>query len=283
MANKKQKKIVYRSIANSISRLNEYRKPSSKLKWIPIVLLGIIVTIVLCFLPGVLVNFTPITETYAAIPSFALIFLILAGFVYSKKRTVRKFMKVSDVSDFVDYQDICNINEIMSYKDKRTWVFGTKREMMMPFFYNWFLSSGIIEEGTKLTVYSFPFMYLKERYELKDPGSISDTTTINLFCLDETKIKEDKLDVLSEEEKIVKPFNFSAWLELKCKPKSYSEYVEDEYEDDDDEYEDDDEAYDEDGEYEDEEDEMSSENAEVEEEKVSSENENAEADSSDKN
>lgn len=239
----KKKRIIYKTISGAVVELHKFRHPMKLWLKVLLIILAVIGVLFFCFLPGLLVGEFHASNFMATLPTLIALLLVLTFRNIRKKKIVESFMKVEDITDKVDFKTITNPREFEQYRTKETWVFGTKREDMMAFMYNWFLSAGAIDENTKLEVYSFPFSLLAQQYFVRPDKTMKDDTTINLWCVADLGLSDETRERIQAEVEIVKPFEFSRWLPSYFDVSSVDddddeyEYIEVDEDDDDGEYE----------------------------------------------
>lgn len=209
MANKRTQKVIERMT----NKLQSYRYPMSTIGKIGYYALWALLLISVVLLPTILKSLTSFSAP-ALIPIIAFSVIVLVVIVVRKKKLSEKFWKVTDTSSKVDYIKVDDISLIFDLFKKKSWVFGSSKEELTPFIYNWFLTSDVITENTKLNVYYLPVSLLRE--ELTEITSAvpvlpkdQEIFIISLDELDMTEAQENRIDA---ESNVVRPFELSTWL-----------------------------------------------------------------------
>lgn len=209
MANKRTQKVIERMT----NKLQSYRYPMSTIGKIGYYALWALLLISVVLLPTILKSITGFSAP-ALIPIIVFSVIVLVVIVVRKKKLSEKFWKVTDTSSKVDYIKVDDISLIFDLFKKKSWVFGSSKEELTPFIYNWFLTSDVITENTKLNVYYLPVSLLRE--ELTEITSAvpvlpkdQEIFIISLDELDMTEAQENRIDA---ESNVVRPFELSTWL-----------------------------------------------------------------------
>lgn len=242
---------VERTVSRMVSKIQSFRKPMSKPAKFGYWTLMVLLIISVAFLPAFLRELIG-TTLPAFIPIIVFSAAVLAILIVRKNKAEKDFWQTKDIADKVNYIEVTDASELEKFCDDNTWVFGSKKEELMPFIYNWLLTSDAIGKNDKINVYYLSVNVIKSRFKHRDDAKQKLAENQELFLIklaeldfdDETKFK------INSEASVLRPFDFYVWLTknfvvsgLNIEPADESDEDEDEYdeeyEDDSDEYEDD--------------------------------------------
>lgn len=239
MAKSKTEKVVDRMT----ERLQNSRNPMTLIE--KVLYWGLLLLLVLSaiFLPSILKQYTGLS-ILSLIPIVIFSVCFFAVVVVRKNKLKKKFWKVpaEDAATKIDYTNISvadTSSKILEFYDSHTLVFGSKKEALMPFVYNWFLTSGYISDNEKLEVYTLQLSnirnILEEKKDVKKP--LPQDLELLLINIDNLDLDENQLNKLGIEESIVRPFRFPFWVDSYFVPNAQMEAINAaNAEDDEDEY-----------------------------------------------
>lgn len=209
MANKRTQKVIKRMT----DKLQSYRYPMSAIGKIGYYALWVLLFISVLILPTVCKSLTGFSSP-SLIPMIIFSVLIIVVMVIRKKKLSEKFWKVTDTSSKVNYIKVDDISLIFDLFKKKSWVFGSAKEELTPFIYNWLLTSEAIDENTKINVYYLSVSLLRD--ELTEITSavpvLPQDQEIFIISLDELDMTEEIENKIDAESNVVRPFDLSTWL-----------------------------------------------------------------------
>lgn len=200
-------------ISRMVEKVQNHRQPMSAgikvLYWG--CMLGLFISVLV--LPGILKMLTGSTLMFL-VPMVLFSAGIITIIYYRKKKSEKVFWQTRDIDGKVIYTKFEDASKIEQFCDGNTWIFGSKKEDLMPFIYNWFLTLGVIEDGDKVNVYYFPVSLIKSRFKYKDSvkRQLEDSHELFLISLNELDIDEATDKELSKESSIIRPYDFFMWL-----------------------------------------------------------------------
>lgn len=211
-------KVFYKSISKAILDLTERRRKKSVLNKILFYAVIAFVVIFAAVSPSYIMEYFSCTPFLACLPSFILLGLVFFGGYYRKKLAVRRFMKVENIDDkvnFIELTDSTTLSDFKRFYEDDTWIFGSRKEDIIPFIYNWFLTAGVINNDTKFNAYYLKMDVIKSKFKRKsekDDNIQLQAKEVCLLSISEFDFTDDQLEKISEEASCVKPFQFESWL-----------------------------------------------------------------------
>lgn len=212
-----KKRIYYKSVTRAILDISESRNKKSQLSKILFYALIILAVVFVAVAPSYIMSYFECSPTVACIPSFVVLGLVFFGANFRKRRALSKFMRVSDVSSKVKLIELGDEMTLQDYKvfyDNDTWIFGSHKDEIVPFIYNWFLSAGIIDEDKKFNVYTIKTDVINRMFKRSIAAKSLDNQAaeVTLIPITEFEFTDEQLDKLIEEAAYVRPFQFERWL-----------------------------------------------------------------------
>lgn len=204
---------VERTIGRMVDKVEAQRDPQTKvMKVVYWILVGLLI-ISAVFLPSVLKELLGFA-LYSLIPVAIFSVAILVLVMMRKKKYEKAFWQVRDISSKVNYVEVTDASEIEKFCNENSWVFGSKKEEIMPFNYNWLLTAGAIDANTKLNVYYMSAGLVKSRFTYRNDvkNQLTDDHEIFVVDLSELDMSEEIEDKLANEAAVVRPYEFYNWL-----------------------------------------------------------------------
>lgn len=239
MAKSKTEKLVGRMV----EKIQNNRNPMTTLGKVCYwgLILGLLFSVIL--LPGILKSLMG-TSLLFLVPMVIFSILILVFVFKRKNKLASLFWQDKECGSKINYVKVSDAGNIEEFCDGKTWVFGSKKEELVPFIYNWFLTAGVLKKSSGLDVYYLPVSVLKKRFKDRNDVKVklNDDQEIFLIKLAELDMDDDKEQKLGNEALVLRPFDFYNWLtknfivtglEINNLDDSDEDDEEDEYEDDD--------------------------------------------------
>lgn len=212
-----KKRVYYKSIAKAIVDISEKRSKHSLLSKILFYGLIILAVMFVAVAPSYIVSYFNCSTTLACIPSFIVLGVVFFGANFRKRRTLSKFMKVSDITGKVNYIELGENTTLQDFKvlyENDTWVFGSRKEDIIPFIYNWFLTAGVIDSSTTFNVYTLKTEVLNKKFNRQTLNKTleNQAAEVCLVPITEFEFSDEQLDLIIDEAQCVRPYQFETWL-----------------------------------------------------------------------
>lgn len=178
------------------------------------------------------------------IPVLLFTAIVLGIVVIRKKKNSKLFWRVdpANVDKNISYVNISESvadEKMLEFYGDRAIVFGSKKEDIVPFIYNWFLTGEFISSAEKLNVYTLKLSTVRSKLEEKKNAKNPLPENMDLLIVDvnDLELSDEQMKKFTTEEGVIRPFRFSSWIDSNFIPSDemkalYEDDEEDEYDED---------------------------------------------------